>query len=90
MTEHASLTRTQSVAPLTEARERLSEIVDDVAMTGADFLITKHGRPAAVLMGYEDYEALIESLNILSDADTMAALAEAEADLEAGDLETLA
>ena len=86
MTENASLTRSQSVAPLTDARERLSEIVDDVASTGADFVITKHGRPTAVVMGYDDYESLIETLNILSDADTMSALAEAQGDLESDDL----
>ena len=33
--------------------------------------------------------ALLETLDILSDSDTMSALAEAEADLAAGDLATL-
>ena len=33
--------------------------------------------------------ALLETLDILSDSDTMSALAEAEADLAAGDLTTL-
>ena len=74
------------MTPLTEARNRLSEIVDDVISTGSDFVITKHGRPAAVLVGYDEYEALLETLNILSDPETMAALAEAERDLAAGDL----
>ena len=74
------------MTPLTEARNRLSEIVDDVISTGSDFIITKHGRPAAVLVGYDEYEALLETLNILSDPETMAALAEAERDLAAGDL----
>ena len=37
-------------------------------------------------MGYEDYESLIETLNILSDTETMKALAEAEDDLAAGNL----
>ena len=34
-------------------------------------------------MGYEDYESLIETLNILSDSETMKGLAEAEDDLAA-------
>lgn len=69
--------------PLTQARNRLSEIVDEVTATGSEFVITLHGKPAAVVMGYEDYESLIETLNILSDTETMKALTEAEDDLAA-------
>lgn len=77
------------MTPLTEARNRLSEIVEDVTSTGSEFVISRHGRPAAVVIGYEEYESLLETLNILSDDDTMAALTEAEADLAAGDLTPL-
>ena len=69
--------------PLNQARNRLSEIVDEVTATGSEFVITLHGKPAAVVMGYEDYESLIETLNILSDSETMKELAEAEDDLAA-------
>jgi prevent-host-death family protein len=64
-------------APLTEAREKLSELVDDVAVSSNAYTITRHGRPAAVLLGADEYESLIETLNILSDDDTLAAIAEA-------------
>lgn len=73
--------------PLTEAREKLSELVDDVAASSNAYTITRHGRPAAVLLGHDDYESIIETLNILADADTMNAIAEARtesADEEAG------
>lgn len=69
--------------PLTQARNRLSEIVHEVTAAGSEVVITLHGKPAAVVMGYEDYESLIETLNILSDSETMKALAEAEDDLAA-------
>lgn len=71
-------------APLTEVRDRLSEIIDDVSAHATEWTITRHGRPVAVLMGADEYESLIETLNILSDPDTMDALAEAEADIAAG------
>ena len=74
------------MTPLTDARSRLSEIVDNVVATGSDFVISKHGRPAAVVVGYDEYESLLETLNILSDPETMVALAEAEDDLAAGNL----
>ena len=86
MSEHFVEVRRQNMAPLTEARDRLSEIVDEVSTTGSDLVITKHGRPTAVVVGYDEYEALLETLNILSDAETMAALAEAAEDVALGNL----
>ena len=88
MSEHAHPNRatTTTTAALSEARERLSEIVEEVAMTGGEFLITKHGRPMAVLLASDEYESLIETLNILSDSDAMAAIREAEDDLASGEL----
>ena len=77
-----------TTAPLTEVRDRLSEIVDDVS-AGASWVITKHGRPVAVILSHEEYESLIETLNVLSDPDTMAALVEAEEDLAAGQVTPL-
>jgi len=77
----------EAAAPLTEARDRLSEIVDQVAATGDVFTITKHGRPMAVVLGHEEYESLIETLNLLSDPAAMAAIEEARAEqvLRTGD-----
>ena len=77
------------MTPLTEARSRLSEIVDEVASTGSTIEISRHGRPVAVVMGYEEYESLLETLNILADETTMDAIAEAERDVAAGDLTEL-
>lgn len=67
-------------APLTEARDRLSEIVDQVAASTDVFTITKHGRPLAVVLGHDEYESLIETLNILADDETMDAINEARAE----------
>ena len=73
-----------ATAPLTEVRDRLSEIIEDVSVQGTEWVITRHGRPVAVIVGADEYESLIETLNILSDAETMSALAEAESDVDAG------
>ena len=74
------------MTPLTEARSRLSEIVDEVELTGSTIEISRHGRPAAVLMSFEEHESLLETLNILADQATMDAIAEAERDIASGDL----
>ncbi len=65
-------------APFTEVRDKLREILDDVVATGNQYTITRHGRPVAVIVSAEEYDSMIETLNILSDADTMAAIAEGE------------
>ncbi|WP_063920408.1 type II toxin-antitoxin system Phd/YefM family antitoxin [Nocardia violaceofusca] len=83
MDAHAKPTDTSSVVALTEARENLKDIIDEVVETGTEFTITRHGKPLAVVLSYEEYESLLETLNILSDDDAMDAIAEAEAELDA-------
>lgn len=72
--------------PLTEVRDRLSEIVEDAAVNGTEWTITRHGRPVAVILSFDEYESLIETLNILSDEETMEAIAEAQNNIDAGDV----
>ena len=86
MSEHVLEDRSPASVPLSDVRNRLSEIVEEAATTGSDFVITRHGRPSAVIVGHDEYESMIETLNILSDPDTMAAIEEAEADIAAGAL----
>ncbi len=74
-----------ATAPLTDVRSNLSEIVDEIDRTGTQCVITKHGRPVAVIVSSDEYESLVETLNILSDDDTMAAIAQGEAEFAAGE-----
>lgn len=78
-TTTAGVSAGQTMA-LTEARDNLRTIIDDVLATGTQYTITRHGRQVAVVLSYDEYEALIETLNILSDDDTMDAIAEAESE----------
>jgi antitoxin YefM len=72
-----SPTNAQTVA-LTEARDNIKAIVDEVVETGTEYTITRHGKPVAVILAYDEYEALLETLNILGDDETMDAIAEAQ------------
>ena len=63
---------------LADAKNRLSELVATVEGTWERILITKNGKPAAVLIAPDDLESLLETLDILSDPETMAAIKEAE------------
>lgn len=66
--------------PLTELRDRIGEVIDDVSASGTECVVTKHGRPVAVLVSHDEYEAMIETLNVLSDGETMSAIEEARAE----------
>ena len=48
--------------PLTDAKARLNELVEQTALTHERVTITRHGRPAVVLIAVEDLEAMEETL----------------------------
>jgi antitoxin YefM len=52
--------------PLGEAKDKLSALVDAAESTHDIITITKHGRPAAVLMSADDLESLQETVFWLS------------------------
>jgi antitoxin YefM len=57
--------------PLSEAKARLSRLVDEVRERNAEILITKSGRPAAVLLSPDEVESWRETLAIRSNRDFM-------------------
>lgn len=82
MNEHS----TSGVASLADTRERFGAILEKVVSTGSDFVVSVQGQPKAVILPYDEYESLVETLDILSDPDTMAVLEESEADIREGRL----
>jgi antitoxin YefM len=70
--------------PLADVKNRLSEVVERLEREHGRVVITKHGRPAAVMLSLEDLESLEETLEILSDPVVMNAIREAEGDVAAG------
>jgi len=74
---------------LTEARASLSELLDQVEDRHEHVVITRNGRPAAVVVSPEEWEAIEETLEILQDEETLAALRESEGDVKADRLFSL-
>ncbi len=70
--------------PLTEAKEKLSALVEEADSTHEIIHITRHGRVAAVLMSADDLESLNETLHALRTPGLVAELAQADADFAAG------
>jgi len=56
---------------VTDARNRLPELVDDVADHLSEYVITKRGRAHAVLLSTDEHDAMVETLEILSDSETL-------------------
>lgn len=77
-----------STLPLAEVKAHLSELVSRVNAEHDRVTVTVHGRPSAMLLAVEDVEALEETIAILSDAETMKQLIEAEAEIARGEGET--
>lgn len=77
------------IVPFTEARARLTELLDEVEARHEHIVITRKGRPAAVVVSTAEWEALEETLEILQDEQALTALRESEADVKAGRLFSL-
>ena len=70
--------------PLAELKNRLSEVVDRLEREHGRVVITKHGRPAAVVLSVEDLESLEETLDVMGNRAVLDDIQEALADLETG------
>jgi prevent-host-death family protein len=55
------------IIPVSDLRRRTSDVIKAVQDGGQVVYITQHGRPAVVVLDYEDYEALMAQLEDLSD-----------------------
>jgi prevent-host-death family protein len=71
--------------PLADAKARLSAVLDEVRDTHERVVITRNGRPEAVIMAVSDLEALEETLDLLSTPGALEQIRQAEADIAAGE-----
>lgn len=76
--------------PIRELRSELSQVIDQVADLREHVIVTRRGRPAAVLVPVDEYEALEETAEILSDPETLTAIEEGLREAERGETVTLA
>jgi prevent-host-death family protein len=75
-----------AVLPLAEIKKRLSEIVDGVEQRHDRVVLTRHGRPAAVILSPDDLESLEETLDILSDPAALREIRESESAIDDGEV----
>lgn len=64
--------------PISEVKARLPELVTGVKDREEEVVVTRNGKPAAVLVNYDEYERLKETLDVLSDPEIMRQIRESE------------
>jgi antitoxin YefM len=70
--------------PITTARHELTSLPGRLEKDPGAVAITRRGRPVLAVMSWELYETLLETLDVLGDANLMAALRQSLQELEAG------
>lgn len=67
---------------LSEAKMKLSSLIDAIQATDEEVLITKNGAPAAVMVSPDEFESLKETIAVRSDAALMREIKEGLKDLK--------
>jgi antitoxin YefM len=85
---HLATVLAVGTVPLSEARDQLSALIDEVVRTHDTVTITRNGVPAAVVLSADEYDSILETLELLNDPIDRERLEEAEASLIDGDTTT--
>jgi antitoxin YefM len=72
--------------PLADVKAHLSTVVDEVRSTHERVVITRNGRPEAVIIAVDDLESLEETLDLLSTPGALEGVREAEEAISRGDV----
>ena len=70
--------------PLAHIKARLSEVVDKVEREHERIVLTRNGRPAAVLISPDDLDALEDTIELLADPDALREIERARKDIAQG------
>ena len=70
--------------PLSEAKAKLSSLIDEVRDRDEEVTITRNGRPVAVLVSADEFDSWKETVSIRADAALMEEIRQGLAALEAG------
>ncbi len=71
---------------ITEARKNLLNLVKSAVDEGESYTVTVKGKPAVVIMSTTDFDALKETIAVLSDPDTIKDILRSEEEIQKGEL----
>lgn len=71
---------------VTEARKRIFDLLGDVQTPGEQYVITEKGKPKAVLLSFDEYDSLMETLEVMQEfPDLKKDIQEAEREYKSGE-----
>lgn len=70
--------------PISEARQNLPNLMTRLSKLIDRVIITRKGKPEAVIMSFDEYESWLETLELISRPETVGSIREGLADLKAG------
>ncbi len=74
---------------LKELRPELPEVIKKIDTKLDRYIITKRGKPVAVMMNIDDYEGILETLEILSDKEAVKRIKKAKQEIKTGEAVSL-
>ena len=80
-----TIIQVMTTIPLADAKARLSAVLDEVRNTHERVVITRNGRPEAVIMSMSDLESLEETLDLLSTPGALDEIRAAEEEIARGE-----
>jgi len=67
------------ILPISEVKTRLPELVTGVERREEEIIVTRKGKPVAVVVNYAEYQRLKETLDVLADPGMMRQIARSRA-----------
>lgn len=74
------------ILPVTKVKKELLSHVKNMEKRSESIAITRNGHAVAVLLGLDDYEGLLETIEIMSDKKLLATLRKSRKEAETGKL----
>lgn len=71
---------------IVEARNRLTQLPDELNKGQDTITVTRRGRPVMAMMSYDLFDSIIETLEIMSNPELMAELRQSILEAESGQL----
>lgn len=74
----------EDIVPISDLQTKAKEIIETVKRTHNPAIVTQRGRAAVLIVNYDDYEAMVNTLEEMSYPDWKERLEEAESDSKNG------
>lgn len=80
---------TKTTLPISQARSKIFDIAEEVQKPDSYFVLTEKGRPKVVILSAEEFDSMLETLDILSDPHALQDIKKAEEEYRRGEYVTL-